>query len=353
MASVYKRGDKWYAKYKDWKQVDGVWKYEWKSVVGSHSKRDTENAGRRLEDEAYNRMTGNAPALPNEPTSIKDALRAYEASLTDARNTSKYVDLVIRRLEVAFETLSIKTLADCSKIKENLPAFLSLKGDGTANHYKRAIKGFLRFHKLFEIASDFKLHKVQDGEQRRSLDQAELDRLYKAAETSPKLVQGLTGRERAMLYRVAAGTGLRAGELRSLRPSSFHFDDKVKMVYVPGAHTKNGEDARQPLPAKLAERLSDWLPKSTDNELWPTNWHLKAAKMIRVDLETAKIEPETAEGVINFHSLRVSYCTSLARAGVPPTIAQKLMRHSTIQLTLETYTKFTSDEVSDAVDKLA
>jgi integrase len=107
------------------------------------------------------------------------------------------------------------------------------------------------------------------------------------------------------------------------------------------------------LPSALAKALGEWLPKSTDNELWPTNWHLKAAKMIRVDLATAKIEPETAEGVINFHSLRVSYCTALARAGVPPTIAQKLMRHSTIQLTLETYTKFTSDEVTDAVDKLA
>jgi site-specific recombinase XerD len=75
--------------------------------------------------------------------------------------------------------------------------------------------------------------------------------------------------------------------------------------------------------------------------------------MIRVDLATAKIEPETAEGVINFHSLRVSYCTALARAGVPPTTTQKLMPHSDIKLTLETYTKFTSDGLTDAVDELA
>ena len=30
-------------------------------------------------------------------------------------NTQKYIDLVIRRLEVAFETLGIKTIADCGK----------------------------------------------------------------------------------------------------------------------------------------------------------------------------------------------------------------------------------------------
>ena len=72
--------------------------------------------------------------------------------------------------------------------------------------------------------------------------------------------------------------------------------------------------------------LANGFQSLPNNELWPTNWHLKAAKMIRADLETAKIEPETAEGVINFHSLRVSCCTALARAGVPPTILQKLMR---------------------------
>ena len=55
------------------------------AVVGSHNKRDTEAAARKLEDDAYNRMMGNAPALPAEPTAIKDSLRAYEAHLKDAR----------------------------------------------------------------------------------------------------------------------------------------------------------------------------------------------------------------------------------------------------------------------------
>ena len=32
MASAYKRGDKWYARYKDWKQVDGQWVSEWKPL---------------------------------------------------------------------------------------------------------------------------------------------------------------------------------------------------------------------------------------------------------------------------------------------------------------------------------
>lgn len=359
MASAYKRGDKWYARYKDWKCENGVYVKdesgepiaEWKTRVGSHNKRDTETVARQLEDEAYNRMVGNAPALPAAPVAIKVAMRAYEAHLKDARNTEKYIDDVIRRLELAFEALGIETIADCAKLKANLPAFLSSKGDSTANHYKRSIKGFLRFQKLLEISDEIKLHKVNDGEQRRALEPKEQERLYKAAEKSPLVVQGLTGRERAILYRLAIGTGLRANELGTLRPSSFHFGEKP-MVFVAGANTKNGEDARQPMPSSLAKLTEEWLPKSTDEELFPGEWYKKAAKMIRVDLAKAKIAPETAEGVVNFHALRVTYGTNLARAGISPAIAQKLMRHSDIKLTLEIYTKFSTEEVSDAVEKL-
>ena len=125
------------------------------------------------------------------------------------------------------------------------------------------------------------------------------------------------------------------------------------MVFVPAAKTKNGNDAYQPLPKPLAKLLESWLPKSTDEELWPGEWHLKAAKMLRADLEQAKISPTNAEGVIDFHSLRVTYGTNLARIGMSPATAQKMMRHSTINLTLEIYTKFSSDEVTEAIDKLA
>jgi integrase len=209
----------------------------------------------------------------------------------------------------------------------------------------------LRFHKLFELSDEIKQHKVSDGKVRRALQPKEQEQLYKAAEKSPKVVQGLTGRERAILYRLAVGTGLRANELGSLRPSSFRFGDKP-MVFVPGAATKNGEDARQPLPSTLAKTTEAWLPKSTDEELFPGDWHLKAAKMIRVDLATAKIAAETAEGEVDFHALRVTYGTNLARAGISPAIAQQLMRHSDIKLTLEIYTKFGTEEVADAVEKL-
>jgi integrase len=47
----------------------------------------------------------------------------------------------------------------------------------------------------------------------------------------------------------------------------------------------------------------------------------------------------------DLHSLRVTYGTRLALAGVAPAILQKLMRHSTIELTMRYYTKLSLDDL--------
>lgn len=74
---------------------------------------------------------------------------------------------------------------------------------------------------------------------------------------------------------------------------------------------------------------------------------------MKVDLAEAGIEYETDEGFADFHSLRTLYITGLFRAGVHPRIAQQLARHSTIELTMQTYTRVASEEVLQAVARLA
>ena len=61
--------------------------------------------------------------------------------------------------------------------------------------------------------------------------------------------------------------------------------------------------------------------------------------MLRRDLQAAGIPYRDEEGrVLDFHSLRHTFGTNLARAGVAPKVAQELMRHSDINLTMMTYT---------------
>jgi integrase len=74
--------------------------------------------------------------------------------------------------------------------------------------------------------------------------------------------------------------------------------------------------------------------------------------MLRDDLKSAKIPEETEVGVVDFHALRVTYITNLARSGIHPTTAQIPARHSDIQLTMKVYTKLGRNEVAEVFNAM-
>jgi len=57
-------------------------------------------------------------------------------------------------------------------------------------------------------------------------------------------------------------------------------------------------------------------------------------------------------GGIDFHGQRTTFITNLSRAGISPALAQKLARHSDINLTMGTYTQLAMSELGEAVDRL-
>src|SRR5262249_31220177 len=60
----------------------------------------------------------------------------------------------------------------------------------------------------------------------------------------------------------------------------------------------------------------------------------KGAKMLRPDLAAAGILYQDAAGLVfDFHSLRCEMATLADAAGVSPRVVQKMMRHSTLELT--------------------
>ena len=56
------------------------------------------------------------------------------------------------------------------------------------------------------------------------------------------------------------------------------------------------------------------------------------------DLKRSGIERVLAGRKVDFHALRVTFCTRLAKSGVSPQVAKELMRHSDIKLTTNLYT---------------
>ncbi len=73
----------------------------------------------------------------------------------------------------------------------------------------------------------------------------------------------------------------------------------------------------------------------------------------KADLKAAKIEFINEQNQrADFHSLRHTLATNLARAGTSPRVAMEIMRHSDIKLTTKTYTDAGLLPVSDAVINL-
>jgi integrase len=134
----------------------------------------------------------------------------------------------------------------------------------------------------------------------------------------------------------------RAGELATLTADSF--DLKAGVVSLPASATKNGLPARQPIIDKgYTKVMRRWL-KNKVGPLWPGNWWQRAAEMLEHDLGSVGVD---------FHCLRVTYVTRLCQAGYTPKTVQILARHSTLDLTMRIYTKYTESDVEREVRTIA
>jgi len=157
------------------------------------------------------------------------------------------------------------------------------------------------------------------------------------------------------MYTLAQRTGLRRKELRSLTPGSFDLVGNPPTVQVEARNSKRRKKDLLPLSADVAETMREYLAnRPRDKRVWPGGWWRRSAEMLRLDLADAKIEPVDAQGrVVDFHGQRTTFISALARAGVSPAMAQKLARHSDINLTMGTYTRLQVEDLAGAVGKLA
>ena len=104
------------------------------------------------------------------------------------------------------------------------------------------------------------------------------------------------------------------------------------------AYSKRRRDDTQPIPLALAAALRRRLASKAPGSSVFGKLTKHTAEMIRADLEAAGISYRDASGrVADFHALRHSYVTALAKSNAPVKIVQSLARHSTPSLTLGVY----------------
>jgi|GEM_PF-1869192 len=188
---------------------------------------------------------------------------------------------------------------------------------------------------------------------RRALTTEEINKLITATIDADKH-HGLTGYERTLVYRLALETGLRYNEIYTLQRRDIVLGSEPK-VTVQAGNAKNRKADTLPLKSELAKDLECYFkdyPALPHTKAFSGMWKDAGAEMLREDLKLAEIDYKTDEGIVDFHSLRHTFGTQLAKSGVLPQDAQKLMRHSDINLTMGIYTHIGFQEKSTAVNKL-
>jgi integrase len=156
----------------------------------------------------------------------------YTVSLLAKGDTEKYARYVQSTLTLLFAACKFRVWSDlsASRLQKHL-AQLREGADGisarTFNFGMGAAKGFCRWMVRDKRVSESPLEHLQAlnertdrRRERRPLEVDEIRCLLEGTRAAPERF-GMTGYERALLYRLAVETGLRASELRSLKVGSF------------------------------------------------------------------------------------------------------------------------------------
>ena len=358
-----------------------------------------EQLGRELEKRAMQRREGLLDPAQERfakaaRASIAEHAAAHVEHLRAAGNTAKHVQTVERHLRAIFAAAGIERLPELKSAavlsaisamrnpapvegdeKQKQPASLA-----TCNGHLRSVKGFSRWLWKQRLTSedallDLGLYNAAADRRhiRREMSAEEVQMLLAVTEQRTIREHGAPGPTRAMCYRLAAATGFRANELRSLTTDSFDLDATPPTCTVEAGYSKRRKRDVQPLPEALVEPLRVWLAGFDPGERVFSGIAGDTARMLRSDLAAARKawlraamqQPEPVQEamqasdfllyrdrlghVADFHSLRVLFISRVVAGGASVKEAQTLARHSTPVLTMNTYSRATLLDVAGAV----
>ena len=295
---------------------------------------------------------------------LADHLKDFKQFLLDKGDTEDHARLTHNRVKAILTGCKIVLISDvrASRIQRYLAERRqSGLGTKTCNYYLTAAKGFFNWmvddNRIGEnpIAhlrsqnSNADIRRV-----RRSLEPDEIRRLLETTAAGPDRF-GMGGYERSLLYRLAAETGLRANEIRSLKVKGFDFDGLT--VTVEAGHSKRRREdtqhLRQGTAALLREFFKDKMPNAKAFGGTYKRLTKRTSDILKADLADAGIPyVDDAGRYADFHSLRHTTGSLLAASGVHPKVAQSILRHSDINLTMSRYSHVLRGQESEAIEGL-
>ncbi len=315
---------------------------------------------------------------------LTEHLADFRAALEARGNTGQHVQethaqalRVVERCKAAYPSDMT-----ASAVQEALKAIRDEgRSLGTCNHYLRSVKTFARWMHRDKRTRDDALVVLEaynadtdPRHVRRELTPEELTWLVSVTENYTRPEHKMPGPDRAMLYRLALGSGLRAKELRSLTPESFDLDSDPPALTLTAAHSKHRREDLQPIRRDLAELLRSWLAARPTGVPVFATLALKTARMLRSDLKVARrawiaaapagpeqeargrsdfLKYRNAAGeVFDFHATRHTYISGIVAGGASVKTCQELARHSTPTLTIGRYSHARLHDIQGALEAL-
>ena len=282
---------------------------------------------------------------------LSDHVREYLADLNAAGRDKAHIYINEKRLEKLAASCNWTRLPDITansfiRWREGQ----SEAAPKTLNHYLGTARAFCRWCVRLSRLPQDPLANISEVKingnirrQRRALTIDEIERLFAVAG------------HRKVAYLFAILTGARRGEMRQLQWGDVHLDASNPFVELRASTTKNGKRAILSLRDDLVAELRNLKPSAPEPMAPVFKGVMEPRKMRRfyADMKAAGICRVDAQGrVIDWHSMRHTTATLLARSGVSPRTTQEIMRHSDQRLTNIVYTDVTQLPILDAMARL-
>lgn len=285
---------------------------------------------------------------------VEEHLGEYVAALRARRRSANYWRRVEGRLRRVFADLRPRRLADLTRpaVERWLDALTTHPRAGpprpastrTRNAYRDDLATFLEWARtagraaVNPLADVPKLQRVR-VRPRRALTRDEFARLCAAAPPA-----------RTLLYRVLLLTGLRVDELRTLTVGRLDLDATPPVISLEDTADKSRRGDEVIVAADLVpvlRQLAAGKPATARLLRVPSS----LLRYLNRDLEAAGIPKVDDRGrSVDLHALRRTLATWLAAAGTAPKVAQRVLRHRSIAMTLDVYTDPDTAAAAGAVD---
>jgi integrase len=281
-------------------------------------------------------------------------------------------------LEDAEQALAERQAAGWSaKTRDDHAALLRQFGGWLVSAKRLAANPFEQLRATRSASSKtFRRHALTVAELALLVEAAEVRPVQEGKRANPWMKAGhsaelqAAGNERAVLYQVAAYTGLRRGEVLALVWSDLHLGP-APAIALRGETAKNKQSVRLELPAWLGTLLEQLRVTQAQAGGAPVPGsalvfgasYRHITERLRLDALFARIGTEQVVGkkkrvvaedgrVIDFHALRGTLATLAAELGMPPRLLQEHMRHSDVRLTMQVYAQVRSPAMRAAIDQL-